>query len=352
MKTSYKYLFIGGIVALILLSFLVQVKGILLPFVLAFVLAYLLNPFVNRLSEKIGRSPASGIVVGFALLVFVLIILLLIPLAQAQITDFISKVPLMADKIWSYIQKLIMWGRPKMDYQKLYQLSDSTTQAAVGVLNGLGASLNHVVSGGLAIVNLLALLFISPIVLFYVLKDLPQMKEKLKDLLPNRFRPALKEFLQDLNKTLSGFLRGQASVCLCLAFYYGIALGLTGINLGAIIGILTGILSFIPYVGFFTGLVISALLALAGGASLSQWAALGAIFLIGNILEGYILTPRLVGKRVGLHPLWILFAVLAGGCLAGFLGVLVAVPVAAVIGVVLRGLNKLYQSSDFYKGDK
>ena len=352
MKAPYKYLFVGGIVALILLSFLVQVKGILLPFVLAFVLAYLLNPLVNRLSEKIGRSPASGIVVGLALLVFVLIVLLLIPLAQAQITDFIGKVPLMADKMWSYIQKLIMWGRPKMDYQKLYQLSDSTTQAAVGVLNGVGAGLNHIVSGGLAIVNLMALLFISPIVLFYILKDLPQMKEKLKDLLPNRFRPTLKEFLQDLNKTLSGFLRGQASVCLCLAFYYGITLGLTGINLGAIIGILTGILSFIPYVGFFTGLVISALLALAGGASLSQWGALGAIFLIGNILEGYILTPRLVGKRVGLHPLWILFAVLAGGCLAGFLGVLVAVPVAAVIGVVLRWLNKLYQSSAFYKGDK
>ena len=178
------------------------------------------------------------------------------------------------------------------------------------------------------------------------------MKEKSKELVPARFRPTLKDFLHDLNKTLSGFLRGQASVCICLALYYGIALGITGINLGAIVGILTGILSFIPYVGFFTGLVISALLALAGGASLGQWGALGAIFLFGNILEGYILTPRLVGKRVGLHPLWILFAVLAGGCFAGFLGVLVAVPVAAVIGVIARWLNKLYQASFFYKGGK
>ena len=178
------------------------------------------------------------------------------------------------------------------------------------------------------------------------------MKEKSKNLVPERFRPTFKEFLNDLNKTLSGFLRGQASVCICLAMYYGIALGLTGINLGAIVGILTGILSFIPYVGFITGLAISAILALAGGASLTQWGFLCAIFLIGNVLEGYILTPRLVGKRVGLHPLWILFAILAGGCLAGFLGVLVAVPVAAVIGVVLRWLNKLYQSSSFYKGGK
>ncbi len=352
MKTPYKYALIGGIVALVLISFLVEIKSILLPFVLAFVLAYLLNPLVNRLSGKIGRSIASAIIVGLALLFFILIVLLLIPIAQAQITDFIGKIPLMADKMWSYIQKMIVWGRPHMNHQQLYQLSDSATQAAVGILNGLGAGLNHVISGGLAIVNLLALLFISPIVLFYVLKDLPKMKEKSKEALPERFRPTFKEFLSDLNKTLSGFLRGQASVCVCLAIYYGLTLGLTGINLGAIVGILTGILSFIPYVGFFTGLVISSLLALAGGATLGQWGALASIFLIGNILEGYILTPRLVGKRVGLHPLWILFAVLAGGCLAGFLGVLVAVPVAAIIGVVLRWLNKFYQSTSFYKGDK
>lgn len=352
MKTPYKYVLIGCLIALVLISFLVEVKGILLPFVLAFVLAYLLNPLVNKFGDKIGRTSSSALVVGLALLFFILVILLLIPLAQAQIADFIGKVPLMADKMWSYIQKLIMWGRPRMDYQQLYQLSDSTTQAAVGVLNGLGAGLNHVVSGGLAIVNLLALLFITPIVLFYILKDLPQMTEKSKELLPERFRPTFKEFLKDLNKTLSGFLRGQASVCICLAIYYSVTLELIGLSLGTIVGLLTGILSFVPYVGFLTGLIISVLLAFAGGVSLAQWGALGAVFLIGNILEGYVLTPHLVGKRVGLHPLWILFSVLAGGCLAGFLGVLVAVPVAAIIGVVLRWLNKLYQSSSFYKGGK
>ena len=352
MRTSYKYAFITGIIFLGLISFLIEIKSILLPFVLAFVLAYLLNPLVNRLEGKIGRPLSSGIVVGLALLTFILIILLLIPLAQAQLTEFIGKVPLMGEKIWGYLKQLIIWGNPKMSYQQLYQLSDSATQAAVSVLNGLGATLNHVISGGLALVNLLALLFILPIVLFYILKDLPKMKEKSTDIIPSRFREIFKEFFNDLNKTLSGFLRGQASVCLCLAFYYGIALGLTGINLGAIVGILTGILSFIPYVGFFTGLFISAILALAGGATLAQWGALGIIFLIGNILEGYILTPRLVGKRVGLHPLWILFSVLAGGCLAGFLGVLVAVPVASVIGVTFRWIDKLYKSSRFYKGDK
>ncbi|MBR6231977.1 MAG: AI-2E family transporter [Alphaproteobacteria bacterium] len=352
MKLHLKYSIAAIVIGLLLALFLVEIKGILLPFVLAFVLAYLLNPVVGKLEGKIGRPFSSGIVVALALFLFILFILLLIPLAQAQITDFIGRVPLMAEKIWGYLKKLIVWGRPQISYQKLYQLSDSTTQTAVGILNGLGAGLNHIISGGLVIVNILALSLITPIVLFYVLKDLPQMKEKSKNLVPERFHPTFKEFLSDLNKTLSGFLRGQASVCICLAIYYGIALAFTGINLGAIVGILTGILSFIPYVGFFTGLAISALLALAGGASLTQWGALCAIFLIGNVLEGYVLTPRLVGKKVGLHPLWILFAVLAGGCLCGFLGVLVAVPVAAMIGVVLRWLNKLYQASSFYKGGK
>ena len=176
------------------------------------------------------------------------------------------------------------------------------------------------------------------------------MKEKSKEVVPERFRPTFKEFLTDLNKTLSGFLRGQASVCICLAIYYGVALGVTGINLGAIVGILTGILSFIPYVGFFTGLAISALLALAGGATLGQWGALGAIFLVGNILEGYILTPKLVGDKVGLHPVWVIFALFAGSYLFGFLGLLIAVPVFAVLGVVVRTAIDFYKDSIYYKG--
>ena len=352
MKTIHKYSLISGIIILLCLVFLIEIKSILFPFVLAFILAYLLNPLVNKLETKIGRPISAGLVVTLTVITFIAILLLLIPLAQAQISDFIARVPLMGAKIWEYLRKLLILGKLHMSHQQLYQLSDFTTQTAISVLNGLGAGLNYAISGGVAIFNLLAFLFITPIVLLYVLKDLPKMNKKSKEMIPERFQENVKEFLTDLNKTLSGFLRGQASVCLCLAIYYGVALGLTGINLGAIVGILTGVLSFIPYVGFFTGLVISVLLALAGGASLGQWGALGLIFLIGNILEGYILTPRLVGKRIGLHPLWILFAVLAGGCLAGFLGVLIAVPVAAVIGVTLRWLNRLYQTSHFYKGDK
>ena len=158
--------------------------------------------------------------------------------------------------------------------------------------------------------------------------------------------------MQEINTTLAGFIRGQASVCLILAIYYGIALSLVGLDMGALVGITTGILIFIPYIGYGIGLILSILLGLLQGLTMAQWICLGIVFLIGQIMEGYFLTPYLVGKRVGLHPVWIIFALLAGGMLAGALGVLIAVPMAAVLGVLLRHSIKWYKTTDFYKGHK
>ena len=336
---------------LVLLWFLNAIQGILLPFVLAFVLAYLLNPFVTWLGKRIGRTLAAIMAVVFVLIFCILLSFLLLPILQTQISSFIGRVPLMADQLVGYLKKFVLWSRPEMSYQQIYHLSEATTQTTISILKALGVGLNQVVSGGLAVVNVLALLFISPIILFYILKDLPKMKKKSQEALPHAYRGQIQSFAQELDKTLAGFLRGQSSVCALLALYYASALTLIGLDLGVVIGITTGILSFIPYVGFLIGLVVSLILALvqAPGWSLPLW-VLG-IFVIGNILEGYILTPNLVGRKVGLHPVWILFALLAGGAMFGFLGVLVAVPVAAVIGVVVRHLYAWYQSTRFYKGE-
>ncbi len=340
-----------ALVIVLLLCFFNAIQGILLPFVIAFVLAYLLNPFVAWFSKKIGRTLASVFAVSFVLVICVLLSFLLLPILQTQISLFIGRVPLMADQLVGYLKKFVLWSRPEMSYQQIYHLSEATTQTAVSVLKAMGVGLNQVVSGSLAVVNILALLFISPIILFYVLKDLPKMKKKAQEALPKAYRGQIQSLAQELDKTLAGFLRGQSSVCVLLAIYYACALTLIGLDLGVVIGITTGILSFIPYVGFLIGLVVSLILALvqAPGWSLLLW-VLG-IFIVGNILEGYILTPNLVGKKVGLHPVWILFALLAGGSLFGFLGVLVAVPVAAVIGVLVRHLYALYQHTRFYKGE-
>ena len=336
---------------LILLWFLNAIQGILLPFALAFVLAYLLNPLVSWLGKRIGRTLAAALAVVFVLIMCILLSFLLLPILQTQISLFIGRVPLMADQLVGYLKKFVLWSRPEMSYQQIYHLSEATTQTTISILKALGVGLNHVVSGGLAVVNILALLFISPIILFYILKDLPKMKKKTQEALPRAYRGQIQSLAQELDKTLAGFLRGQSSVCVLLALYYATALTLIGLDLGVVIGLTTGILSFIPYVGFLIGLVISLILALvqSTGWSLILW-VLG-VFIVGNILEGYVLTPNLVGRKVGLHPVWILFALLAGGAMFGFLGVLVAVPVAAVIGVLVRHLYALYQNSRFYKGE-
>ena len=155
-------------------------------------------------------------------------------------------------------------------------------------------------------------------------------------MIPKKHETQIKSLLSDINRTLSGFIRGQASVCLVLAVFYAVGLSLTGIDLGVLIGLLTGILSFIPYFGFLTGVVLSVLLGLAQGAGWGVWIGLLIVFSLGQVLESYILTPKLVGDKVGLHPVWVIFALLAGGALFGFVGILVAVPFAAVIGVLLR----------------
>lgn len=341
-----------SILVVLLLCFLNAIQSILLPFVLAFVLAYLMNPAVSWMGKKIGRSLSAGIMISLLLVVCVLLVFLLIPVLQSQISNFIGRVPLMADNFVGYLKKLILWAKPEISYQQIYRLSEVTTQTMISVLKTLGVGLNQVVSGGLAIVNVLALLFISPIILFYILRDLPKMKKKCQEALPQAHREQIQSFAKELDKTLAGFLRGQACVCLLLGLFYGVALSLVGLDLGAVIGLASGILSFIPYVGFLVGLVVSVILAFVQtmGWSLVLWVL--AIFIVGNVLEGYILTPNLVGRRVGLHPVWILFALLAGGALFGFLGVLVAVPMAAVIGVVIRHLYAFYKTTRFYQGEK
>ena len=165
-------------------------------------------------------------------------------------------------------------------------------------------------------------------------------------------RSKMEEIVADINTTLAGFIRGQASVCLILAIYYATGLSLVGLNMGLLVGMLTGILIFIPYIGYGIGLCLSVLLGLLQGLTGTQWLCLGGIFLVGQILEGYFLTPYLVGKKVGLHPVWVIFALLAGGMVAGPLGVLLAVPVSAVLGVLIRHLLSWYRTTAFFKGTK
>ena len=339
-----------GLACIIWFAF--QVSGILLPFVLAFILAYALNPVVTRLSKKLPRGMATTCVVAFVLLVVICILLLLVPILQSQLLDFILKIPSFVQIIWDKIKGILMYGRTNVTESQVYQLSDTVSQMVLNVFQGVGNSLSKIISGGVAVFSILSLLLITPVVLFYILRDWPKIEHEVKEVIPMNKREKSATLMQEINTTLSGFIRGQATVCLMLAIYYATSLSLVGLELGVLVGLLTGIFAFIPYVGFCVGVLLTALLALTQGATTSMWLWLLGVFIVGQILEGYILTPYFVGKKVGLHPVWIIFVLLAGGMIAGFLGVLLAVPVAAVCGVLIKHLLKWYRTTDFYKGVK
>ena len=337
--------------ALILLAvILYQINGILLPFVLAFILAYALNPVVDKVSKKLSRPIVTGCIVIGVILLSISLVLILVPILQSQIMDFLLRIPNLTQLIWDKLKAILTYGRQNMTEQQLYQLSDSVSGMALNLLQGIGTAFNKVISGGMAVFSLISLLLITPVVLFYLLRDWPIVSQNIKEMIPMKKKQTAETLMQEINTTLAGFIRGQASVCLILAIYYATALSLVGLDMGALVGITTGILIFIPYIGYGIGLILSVLLGLLQGLTTAQWLWLGGIFLVGQIMESYFLTPYLVGKRVGLHPVWIIFALLAGGMLAGPLGVLLAVPMAAVLGVLIRHLLKWYRTTDFFKG--
>ncbi len=228
----------------------------------------------------------------------------------------------------------------------------STAGAQVGAIVGwIGAALVRVVSSGVALTNLLSLLFITPVVAFYLLRDWDRLVVQIDALLPRQHRDTVRTQLLEINRNLAGFARGQATVCLVLAIFYATGLSVIGLEFGLVVGLGIGFLSFIPYVGSITGLIVSLGIALA---QFPTWGPVGLVlgfFVLGQILEGYVLTPRLVGNRVGLHPVWVIFALLAGGALFGFVGLLLAVPVAAVIGVLIRFAVVQYRDSRYFRGD-
>lgn len=333
------------IVALWLLS------GVLLPFVAGMAVAYFLDPLADRLERAgLNRTAATTIITMAFVVLLVLVSVLLVPVLQGQVGSFVVRIP-------GYVERLAERAQPLLDEVQAY-LSPADVErlrAAVGEFAGtaigwVGGLLKQVLASGVAIFNLLSLLFITPVVTFYLLRDWDRMVAKVDSWLPRRHAPVIRAQLAEIDRTLAGFLRGQASVCLALAGLYGVGLTLVGLEVGLVLGIAAGLVSFIPYVGSIAGFAFGVLLALAQSHEWALPAMVAGVFLVGQVIEGNFLTPKLVGDRVGLHPVWIIFALLAGGSLFGFVGILLAVPLAAVIGVLVRFALARYLESPLYGG--
>jgi predicted PurR-regulated permease PerM len=342
------FLLIGLAVFLAILNALASV---LMPFVAGMAIAYFLDPLADKL-ENCGasRTVATTIIVAGFFIVTIGVLILLFPLLQAQVVSLASLLPDLVEKARNYAQPFLERIKADMSpdaIERLKAAAGSYAGAAVKWVSGLVGGLWK---GGLAIFSLLSLVIITPVVAFYLLRDFDRIVDWVDSYLPRDARQTIHQQFRAIGDAIAGFVRGQASVCLVLMVWYGVALTVVGLESGLLVGLGAGAISFIPYIGAATGLIIGLAIALA---QFPEWAPIvyvGLIFIIGQTFESYILTPRLVGDRIGLHPVWIIFALLAGGALLGFTGVLLAVPAAAVIGVLTRfGLSR-YLDSPLYSG--
>jgi predicted PurR-regulated permease PerM len=341
---------IGGLVVLVLSLYVL--RGILLPFVAGLALAYFLNPLVTHLSRfGMPRLVSTMLVTGGFVIVFILLTIIVVPLLGNQLGTFVSRVPGYVVQLQTLaIERNREWLQAVFG-ERLPDVSRSVGELVSQSIVWVGGVLQGLLSGGAAFISLVSLLVVTPVVAFYLLRDWPRMTAKLDSWLPLQQRDTILELMREIDVALAGFVRGQASVCLALMIFYSMALTGAGLNFGLLIGLSTGFLSFVPYVGSLTGMLIS-----VGVAIVQFWPnwtmvfiVLG-IFIVGQFLEAYVLYPNLVGESVGLHPVWLMFALFAFGALFGFVGLLLAVPLAAAIGVLTRFAIRKYLASPLFTG--
>src|SRR6185503_11559452 len=324
---------------------------ILLPFVAGLAIAYLLTPLTDRL-ERLGvnRLAAAFIIIAVVVLALVYLILLVAPIVGTQLTSFIDSVPgyvttlqaLLGDPSRPWLQKLLGTG-----FSADKSIGDLVTQG----VGWLTTFLRSLWSGGRALVSLFSLVVVTPVVAFYLIYDWHRMIRNVDSWIPVQQRETVRRLAREVDAAIAGFVRGQSAVCLILGSFYAVALTLSGLNFGLLIGLISGIITFVPYVGSMTGLVLSLGVAVAQfWPDYASILTVLGIFLIGQFLEGNLLSPKLVGESVGLHPVWVIFALLAFGYLFGFVGLLVAVPLAATIGVLARFALRRYLQSSLYTG--
>ena len=324
--------------------------SILLPFVVAAGIAYFLDPIATRMHRAgMPRGGASLLLIAGLATVGLLFALLLYPLILSQIGILISRVPAYVNDLRIWAGQLIVHLQERLgeDYVDS-KLRDLVSGQAGAMLGFLASALSSIVGGGFALFNVLSLLVVTPVVAFYLLRDWPAMVRRVDGWLPHRYARVLRLQAAEMDRILSAWLRGQALCCVLLALFYALALQAVGLDLGLIVGLTAGVLSFIPYVGSITGGVTSIGLALAQFPTWTGVAEVVGVFIAGQLLEGYVIYPRFLGDRVELHAVWVIFALFAGGAVFGFLGVLLAVPVAAVIGVLARFWLRRYLASPLY----
>jgi len=339
-------------IAAVLLAFLVLFDEVLLPFVVGLAVAYFLDPIADWLeAHKAPRWLAATLALGLFALLALVIMILAFPLIQSQVIAAGDALPKYTAKVQMLFADILSYASSTLEPEDIARMREAIGAQVGRAMTLAGTVLKRLFDGGMALVNVTTFVFVTPIVAFYLLRDWDRLIGWVDALIPRPHVMIVREQARQVDDTLAGFVRGQATVCVVLGLGYGLALSLAGLEFGFVIGILSGILAFIPYVGSIFGLFASVGLALLQFDDPVRIGIIAGIFFVGQLLEGNVLTPKLVGERVGLHPVWVIFSLFAGGAVLGFMGMLLALPVAASVGVLTRFAVAQYRQSPIYLGD-
>ena len=322
---------------------------ILMPFISAAVLAYIADPLVDKLEKKMSRSIAVSVVFFVLSLSTILVLLIILPLVEKQIVVLAEKLPLYIDRAQNYLLPLLKdkfdFDVARFDLNMLKQSFSEYWKAAGGIAANIVSSISH---SGIVLVGWIANFLLMLVVTFYLLRDWDILVAKVHALIPRNNEKVIVVIAKESDEVIGAFFRGQMLVMLALSVVYTVGLMIVGLDTALLIGVLSGVVSFVPYLGFIVGIAIASIAALMQFQEAMPLLYVAIVFMTGQMLEGMLLTPLLVGDKIGLHPVAVIFAVLAGGQLFGFVGILLALPVAAVIAVVLRHAHESYTQSELY----
>lgn len=332
--------------------FLLAFRTILLPFVAGMALAYFLDPVADWLERRgLSRLMATVVILISFILMFAIVLVVVVPLIVSQFSQFAQVLPDYVSQLQQLIANPENSFLPKWMVTQIQSAKENFSSLMSEGAGFLGGLLGQLWNSGKTLVDIISLMVVTPVVAFYILLDWDRMVEKVDSWLPRDQVHTIRQLAREMDAAVSGFIRGQGSLCLILGIYYAVGLSLVGLNFGLLIGFVAGMISFIPYIGSLVGLILA-----VGVALMQFWPEYGwiiatmAVFFSGQFIEGNILQPKLVGSSVGLHPVWLMFALLAFGAMFGFVGLLIAVPAAAVVGVLVRFVLSRYLQSDIYFG--
>lgn len=343
--TNRDKIIFSGLFLAIFCAAIYSIRAVLSPFIISIIIAYFLDPIVKTLRSRcnISRTSATFLIIGLFFSLLITTLILVLPISFIQLGALFEALPTYIKSLNAslepFLSKFIIPSQAQIE-QNSNPANDLISQK---ILQNSEAIIDGAISSSFAIFNFLSFIFIAPILIFYFLKDWDAILRKIEKFLPQKIAPLIKKIANEIDHTLHGYVRGQISVCVILSIIYAILLSLVGLNFGFLIGILTGIFSFIPYLAMICGVTCAIIIGLfQWGFDLINLSLVGGAFIIGQIIEANFLTPNLIGAKIGLHPVWLIFGLFVCGALFGFIGVVIAIPLTAICGVIVKNLAQQY----------